>query len=275
MQVLTGMEASMRTVKFEHLRPGEILEEQKRKSIVYLPIGPLEWHGPAMPYGTDPLGAEYVALKAAQMTGGVVMPTLYIGTERERTPEILDAMGFEDVCQYIVGQDFPANDMKSLYFKEDVFCMILRAYLDLLVRQKYRLIVIVNGHGAENQNYAMNRMCTEYSHETDSKVIYVSSFVMPDGLTKELGHGNCAECSMAMFLHEEDVDLSAYPVQEKRLRSNAWGINDIFTYRLKPNEDKTVQGDPRSATVEIGKRYLEAAVREVSEVVNQEYEKID
>lgn len=45
----------MRTVQLELLRPGEILAERERCSIVYLPVGPLEWHGPAMPYGTDAL----------------------------------------------------------------------------------------------------------------------------------------------------------------------------------------------------------------------------
>lgn len=264
----------MRTVKFEHLRPGEILEEKKRKSIAYLPIGPLEWHGPAMPYGTDPMVAEYVAIQTALRTGGVVFPTVYIGTERERSPEVLDAMGFEDTSLYVVGQDFPANTMKSMYLKEDIFCMILRCWLDLLVKQGYKMIVIVNGHGAENQAYEMTRMCKEYSNETSSKVISVSSFVLVEGITEQVGHGNCAECSTAMFLSEEDVDLTTYPENEKRLKSNAWGINDLFTYLLQPNEDKTVQGDPRTATKEIGKRYLDAAVKTSVEIVEKEYAKI-
>lgn len=68
----------MRTVQLELLRPGEILAERERCSIVYLPVGPLEWHGPAMPYGTDALLAQSLARCAAERTGGVVMPTLFI-----------------------------------------------------------------------------------------------------------------------------------------------------------------------------------------------------
>ena len=41
-----------RTVQLERMRPGEILAERARCPIVYLPLGPLEWHGP----GTDPEG---------------------------------------------------------------------------------------------------------------------------------------------------------------------------------------------------------------------------
>ena len=58
----------MRTVQFEYLRPEEILKEQERCSIAYLPVGPLEWHGPAMPFGTDPLAAWEVA-KSGQTDG--------------------------------------------------------------------------------------------------------------------------------------------------------------------------------------------------------------
>ena len=61
----------MRTVRFELLRPDEILNEKKRCSIVYLPVGPLEWHGPHLPLGTDPLIAEAISRKVAEIVGGL------------------------------------------------------------------------------------------------------------------------------------------------------------------------------------------------------------
>jgi creatinine amidohydrolase len=56
----------MRTVRFECLRPHEILEEKERFSVAYLPIGPLEWHGPHLPIGTYPLNAEATARLVAE-----------------------------------------------------------------------------------------------------------------------------------------------------------------------------------------------------------------
>ena len=47
----------MRTVRLELMRPDEICQVLSEKSIAYLPVGPLEWHGPAMPYGTDAMAA--------------------------------------------------------------------------------------------------------------------------------------------------------------------------------------------------------------------------
>ena len=60
-------------VRMQWLRPAEVLAHQP---IVYLPIGPLEWHGPHLPLGTDPLQAESLAIAVAQQVGGVVHPTL-------------------------------------------------------------------------------------------------------------------------------------------------------------------------------------------------------
>jgi creatinine amidohydrolase len=125
----------MRTVRFELLRPDEILAERQRFPVVYQPIGPLEWHGPHMPYGMDPLHAETEARRVAEMIGGVVMPTLYWGTERERDSNTLRDLGFNG-DEWIVGMDFPRHSMRSLYTQEDVFGIVVRARLDQLVRQQ-------------------------------------------------------------------------------------------------------------------------------------------
>src|SRR5215213_9580189 len=139
----------MRTVRFELLRPAEIIAERERFPVVFQPLGPLEWHGPALPYGTDPLHAEDVARRTAEAIGGVVMPTLYWGSERERNPQTLQQLGFKG-DEWIVGMDFPANSMKSLYSMEDVFALVMRARIELLIAQGYKLIALVNGHGAAN-----------------------------------------------------------------------------------------------------------------------------
>ena len=109
----------MREVRLQWLRPDEVVAERERVPIVYLPIGPLEWHGPHLPLGTDPLQAEHTAIGLAEKIGGVVHPTLFIGTERERAPELLRDLGFEG-DEWIVGMDFPGNSLPSLYSPEDV-----------------------------------------------------------------------------------------------------------------------------------------------------------
>ena len=118
----------MRRVEIQYLLPDEIVKERRRKSIIYLPVGPLEWHGPHLPLGVDALRAHLAAVELARRIGGVVLPTLFIGTERERSKKMLKNIGFKG-DEYIVGMDFPSNCLPSLYFPEETFAIILRDYL--------------------------------------------------------------------------------------------------------------------------------------------------
>ena len=74
------------TLQFAHARPDEILAAREVCGILWLPVGQLEWHGPHLPFGVDPLNAESTALACAREMGGLVLPTLFCGTERERPP---------------------------------------------------------------------------------------------------------------------------------------------------------------------------------------------
>lgn len=130
----------MREVRLELLRPDQIVAEKERCAIAYLPIGPLEWHGPAAPFGTDPLTAHESAVRCAREVGGVVLPPLFMGVDTPRDEQGLQNLGFENTDQYIVGMDFPDNTVPSYYFREEIFAMAVREYVRLLVKQGYRNI---------------------------------------------------------------------------------------------------------------------------------------
>ena len=122
----------MRTVHFESLRPGEIVAERDRCPVVYLPLGPLEWHSLHLPVGTDPLNAAHVAQQLAGRIGGVVLPTFYWGTERERSARENRNLGFEE-DDYIVGMDFPNHLIKSLYCREESLALLIREAFNGLI----------------------------------------------------------------------------------------------------------------------------------------------
>jgi creatinine amidohydrolase len=239
----------MRTVRFELLRPAEIIAERDRFPVVYQPIGPLEWHGPHLPYGMDPLHAETVARRVAESIGGVVMPTFFWGTERERDADMLHALGFKG-DEWIVGMDFPANSMKSLYTQEDIFGVVVRARLDLLVRQQYKMIVVINGHGAANHLVTLERLAKEYSAESTARVLFITAFQPdPDG-SYHIGHAEALETSLMMAMYPDAVDLSGLPELPAPLRTRDWGIGDGQTFALKPTPDHTLrmEHDPRVAS---------------------------
>ena len=261
----------MRTVQMEYLRPGEIMAEKERFSVVYLPIGPLEWHGPAMPYGTDPLMAQELARAAARITGGVVMPTLFVGTERERPSYILEAKGFEDPNQYVVGMDVPNNCMKSFYAREDMFALIVREHLRLLVQQGYKLIVIVNGHGAWGQKGNLERLAIEFSNETASKVVVTMPDPLEEGENFDFGHGTLMETAIIRGLYDEHVELGELPPREVPLKYVDYGIADDTVFEGQRSPGDAVIYDPRDATVDLGMKFVATAINHLVDFVNNAY----
>src|SRR5215472_2204397 len=71
-------------VQFELMRPPQIVEARERYPVAYLPLGPLEWHGPHLPMGTDAIHAHRVAVEVARRVGGVVFPGSRLGTRPRR-----------------------------------------------------------------------------------------------------------------------------------------------------------------------------------------------
>jgi creatinine amidohydrolase len=66
--------------RLQLLRPHEIAARLEECSVVFLPLGTLEFHARHLPIGLDALNAEEICLRAAEEQGGLVYPTLYYGT---------------------------------------------------------------------------------------------------------------------------------------------------------------------------------------------------
>ena len=66
-------------VRAERLSPAEIEARLAERSVVYLPLGTLEFHGPHLPVGLDALTGHGVCVAAALRSGGVVLPPVHQG----------------------------------------------------------------------------------------------------------------------------------------------------------------------------------------------------
>jgi creatinine amidohydrolase len=78
--LLDSVAVDDRSVRLELLRPAEIERALANGSIVYVPLGTIEWHSHHLPVGLDGLTAHGVCLRAAAGYGGLVYPPLYVGT---------------------------------------------------------------------------------------------------------------------------------------------------------------------------------------------------
>lgn len=259
-----------------HLRPDQILAEIERCPVVYFPVGPIEWHGPHMPLGTDALNAENAARLAAEATGGLVLPTFYWGTERERSPEVLDWLGFPP-DEWIVGMDFPANSLSSLYASEEVFALVVREQLRLALKWGFRLVVIISGHGADNHLEALRRLAAEFSATSPARVLVFLPFVTNTQGVMEVGHASRIETALMLALHPEMVDIDALPPLPEKMRNIDWAVVDFETFMGRPTPDRTIHpgDDPRLAGAEDGRKTSELAAAQIVGQVNDAIQQMD
>ena len=66
-------------VQAELLLPDEITAALAERSLVYVPLGSIEYHSHHLPVGLDGLNGHGVCTHAAARGGGIVLPTLYYG----------------------------------------------------------------------------------------------------------------------------------------------------------------------------------------------------
>jgi creatinine amidohydrolase len=256
------------------LFPDEIATARERNGLVILPIGPIEWHGPHLTLGCDNLLAHEFARNLARKLESPYYPPLFLGTERERSPDMLEALGFKR-DQFIEGMDFPGLPVASAYFREEVFASVVRNILNILFdRMKFKYVLIVNGHGADNQKAVLNRLCTEFNAGNPNKRVM---WVYP-GFTKSLiagaiGHATSHEASMLGAAWPGCVDLSRLPSSGK-LKNVEFAIVDGETFDLSPTPDHTLREnqDPRTKTdFKWGEAQIEQAAQEVTEQVRSEF----
>jgi len=262
---------NMRTRQVELLRPSEIKQVLGEAPVAYLPVGPLEWHGPQGILGTDPLNAQSIARETAELTGGIVFPTLFMGTERERSASDLEALGFAK-SEWVVGMDFPRNSLPSLYVAEEVLALALREYMRLVPRWGVRLAVIVNGHGATNHLNAIQRLVNEFNASSQIRYVHFFPYLPDDDGNILVGHAAKLETSLMMALYPDAINLDEIPKKPQPMYYRDWAVVDWYAFIGKPTPDRTIapDDDPRDATAAFGRHYLDHIVSILSERVKEE-----
>ena len=260
------MSSQKREIRIECLRPGRLNEEQERCPLVFVPIGPLEYHGPHLPVGMDAINATQCALEACRRLGkGVVHPTLYWGTERERPGWMLESLGFKG-SDWIVGMDFPAAIWKSHYYQEHLFALVVAGAVEMLIEGGYKVIVLVNGHGAWNQLETLDRLAKHYSHTTDTIIVWRLAATLDVTEKNMAGHADDFETSLMLYyqnaVYETDsmVDISQLPDKGVPIHYPDFSIVDGPGFSENPSPNRVVQTDPREATADKGKGNFEEMV---------------
>jgi creatinine amidohydrolase len=251
-----------------YLFPEEIVAAREKNGLVILPVAPIEWHGPHLSMGCDPLLAHAFASRLSQELECPYYPPLFIGTERERTPEQLRAIGFKG-DEFIEGMDFPGMTVGSGYYREEVFAAVVRDTLNILFgRMKFTRVLIVNGHGAVNQKEVIERLCLEYNAglKKGKRMMWTYPGFPHYVLKGSIAHAGAEEASLLSASYPECVDVSRLPKTGK-LKNTDFAIIDGQTFDGDPTPDYTVreEQDPRKHTDSAtGEKMLAQAVQEVA-----------
>ena len=119
-------------MKLEELTSREFAERVNEKSVVILPIGSIEEHGPHLPLATDCIQPMRVAEMVSKKTGAFIAPFLYYG-----------------VCN--TTKEYPGTISISF----EALRLTVRDILSELVRNGFRNIIVLTGHAGQDHMAAL------------------------------------------------------------------------------------------------------------------------
>ena len=197
------------SVLYVELAPQEFLERLESCPVAYLPLGTLEWHGPHLPLGTDLLEGDALFRLAAEQFGGIVMPGLFLGTDRHVQENGVHYYGMDvhigaaNSPKYYPLQQLPGS---AYWLPDALYDQLIEAIVAQLARAGFR-VVVGCGHGpSTNQFIALADQMWER---------YQVKLVRPAYGRKEAGyildHAGKSETSNIMHFFPELVHMERLP----------------------------------------------------------------
>jgi creatinine amidohydrolase len=165
-------------MKLEEMTSREFAQKVNDKSVVILPIGSIEEHGPHLPLSTDCIQPMHVAERVAKKTGAFIAPFLYYG-----------------VCN--TTRHYPG----TLSVSFEALRLTVRDILSELVRNGFRNIVVLTGHDGQDHVAALRMAAREVVRESKVRILVFSDYdILYRGqlLPQEDGHAGMGETSRIM-----------------------------------------------------------------------------
>ncbi len=247
------------TVQMAHMTQDEVKAAIDEKRLVILPTGATESHGPHMPTDTDTHQAEHIAIRLAERIGAVVAPPIAYAISKT----------FEK---------FPGTISLSIPTYQQLVYEVGTA----LVKMGFSQLVLLNGNrpnGTSNDAVA-RRLIDDLDGDFDFKVTAVSYWEPGAAKVHSLrnsdiggmGHGGEFETSFQLATRPELVKLDRLQGVEPPLVG--WDLvapgDPVRTYGRRPSPDSghpSIFGDPRPASAQAGKAFIEATVDALLEMM--------
>ena len=231
-----------------------------RDGVLVLPVGATEQHGPHLPVGTDAMGAEYVARRAAEALAGqfpiAVAPTLWYGSSPHHIP-------FGGTMSLDAG----------------TYLAVLMDLGRSLARASFLRLFIVNGHGGNHELIGV--AARDLALEEDLEVAACSWWALA---FNELAAAGAAEIGRlpghaGAFESSVVLALDATLVREPRPHRPDWespliGTVDAPLRIERPGSWQATDGftdSPSNGTAELGHAFLKAGIDKLVAAIAEFY----
>ena len=179
-------------LQIERLNPLEIEKALGQRSLVFIPLGAIEWHGLHLPIGLDCLTSHGICLRVARATGGLVMPPLYYG----------------------MSASIWHHPYTILIEEEKLFLKILKTTLTRLEASGVQKTIIFTGHFALKQLQALDMLKHEWATIGKSMELEILSIADCPTVGMEADHGAIFETSVLGEVHPDLVKLENLPPKD-------------------------------------------------------------
>ena len=237
------------SVQWEELTASDFVTAIHRaQGTCLLPFGILEKHGPHMPIGTDLINVRYAALHAARQQYAVVFPAYYFG-------QISEAR----------------HQPGTIAYSRDLQLELLQATTDEMARNGCKKILIVNGHGGNDEllpYFAQTQLDKPHDY-----VVYLYSGRTPTSggpalKTTTDQHAGESETSKMMVVRpdllHQDRAAAESGVDQHRQHLPEGVYTGIWWYARFPNH---YAGDGTAATLALGQYQMQWWVDSLSKVI--------
>ena len=215
------------------------VEATGARTVLAIPLGSLEQHGPHLPLETDTRIAVAVAMGLADCCPGVtVAPALSYGASGEHA-------------------DFPGTLLVGHEVLTDLLVELVRS-----ARRSFAGVVFVNAHGGNEQ--ALGAVVQRCAAEGDDVLVWRA--VAPAGGD---AHAGRTETSLLLAIDPGAVHLDL--AEPGRTEPIASLLPRLRAEGVRPVSSNGVLGDPTGASIEEGRELLEALVRDLASAVSSRW----
>jgi len=244
----------MPACKLENLSFKQVDELDREKTVIILPCGSMEQHGPHLPSGMDThvavKVAERVCQNAAQTMGCLLLPPVPYG----QSPEHMD---------------FPG----TISFTAETYISMLKEICGSIARHGFKKVYIINGHGGNIS--AIGAAAFDIRDRFNLKIFMFNVWTVITDIARQQttreaphqtdAHGGEIETSLVLHLAPENVHMewAVDEVNSQLARGEVINLGGPVSFNWNSTQDVAasgISGMPSFGTAEKGKVIFEALV---------------